>query len=255
MTKLLLFCHLFLWGSLMMPVVAQDAEPQAPASRRMETDRPHVSEAAAVVGPGVVQVESGFLSEVADGKRPLYSLPVLLRVGLSETAELRLESDSMMLDHAHRGGARDLNLGAKVMLMEDESVSMAVLLRCGVYTSTEGFRTHLEPGAKLLLGAELSETLGFELNLGLTSVFDGDNTVTRIEPNFAVALTQSLDEHWSVFGEVFGEGVHGVPFQLYAQTGLMLAPGPDSQWDFEIIRGLSRGTQEWGFGFGYSRRF
>lgn len=221
----------------------------------METDRPHVSEAAAVVGPGTVQLETGFVGELSGDQGPLYSFPVLLRVGVSDTAELRLESDSMFLDGRSRFGPGDLNIGAKVMLLESEEVNVALLMRCGVHTAGQGFRTHIEPGAKLLLGKDLSESLALEVNLGLTSVFDSNDAVTRIEPNFAVALTQSLDEELSVFGEVFGFGTYGQPLALYAQTGLMLMPSADSQWDFEVILGLSPGTQEWGVGFGYSQRF
>ena len=218
----------------------------------IETDRPHVSEGACVVGPGTVQLEAGLLTDLSAGDRPVYNLPALLRVGVSDSWELRLESDSFgLIDQ--RMGFSDLNLGAKVMLYEGETFDAAALLRLGVYTHGEGFAGHLIPEAKLLIGTDLTDSLAMEVNLGMASIFDGEKGV--LEPNFSVALTQSLDDQWSLFGEVFGVGAHRQPVAIFAQGGMMVLLSNDSQFDFEVIKGLTPGSQDWSIGAGYSQRF
>lgn len=88
------------------------------------TDRPDFVESSAVVGKGRLQVETSVAVDrsSANGEREtVWSTPTLLRVGVSDTIELRVESDGVVRRRtsapgspaATERGYADLSLGMK----------------------------------------------------------------------------------------------------------------------------------------------
>ncbi len=69
------------------------------------TDRPDFVESSNVVGRGRFQIETSVLAErdKSDGVRArTYSMPTLLRYGVGDVLELRLETDGRTVQHAGR---------------------------------------------------------------------------------------------------------------------------------------------------------
>ena len=84
------------------------------------TDRPDFVESSNVVGRGRFQIETSVLAErdKTDGVRArTYSMPTLLRYGVGDVLELRLETDGRTVQHAGSDGTTagyaDTALGVK----------------------------------------------------------------------------------------------------------------------------------------------
>lgn len=69
----------------------------------LSTDRPDFVEASETVGKGRVQIETSFLTERerhGDERERTDSMPTLLRIGLSKSFELRIESEGRTVQHS-----------------------------------------------------------------------------------------------------------------------------------------------------------
>ena len=90
---------------------------------KIATDRPDFVESSVVVGRAIVQIETSVAQErnKANGLRErTFSTPSLLRVGVSDSVELRLETDGHMVMHTDSGatstserGYADASFGVK----------------------------------------------------------------------------------------------------------------------------------------------
>jgi hypothetical protein len=87
---------------------AVEAQERTPERTRenlgpIATDRPDFVESSQVVGEGRVHIETSFLGErerSEEGRERSTSMPTLLRIGLSESLELRIESDGRTVRHS-----------------------------------------------------------------------------------------------------------------------------------------------------------
>ncbi|MDQ2821449.1 MAG: transporter [Pseudomonadota bacterium] len=118
------------------------------------TDRPDFVESSKVVGIGRFQIETSVAAEQdrdVGVRRRSYSTPTLLRYGISDTLELRVETDGRMIEQTtlqHRGarstaaGYADTALGVKWHVVDDAPgvPSMAVLLHADLASGSEIFR-------------------------------------------------------------------------------------------------------------------
>lgn len=235
-----------------------DHDPLTGRPRRIDPDRPHVSEAPVVVGEGTFQIESGVLyaNSRTVGEAAGVSTPTLLRIGTSHDTELRIESD--FLNYQSRQlGLGDVSLGLKHVFW-DEDVELAMLYTYSFVTGSSAFRGVAEPEIKMLIGFELSEKTEVEVNLGARSTVDPDSSVRFAQGTFAVAVTHSLVPHQlAVFGELYGDGPiqPGRGAALVGQAGFLYRLDDDTQLDMEFLRGLSSSGLDWGLGIGVSARY
>ena len=84
------------WVRLIGAGICLSGSLAAGAADQISTDRPDFVESSDVVGAGHIQIETGFSSERnnADGIRSrTRSTPTLVRLGVSENLELRIETD------------------------------------------------------------------------------------------------------------------------------------------------------------------
>lgn len=128
----------------------------AHAADAISTDRPDFVESSDVVGAGHVQIETGFSSErdKRDGvSTRTRTTPTLLRIGVSEAVELRIETDGYARrttrDPAATGtlrerGYNDVSLGAKWRVQEGDedkgTPGLAWLLHVDVDSGSSAFR-------------------------------------------------------------------------------------------------------------------
>ncbi len=87
------------WELQILCAIALSASAVVHAEDSIATDRPDVVESSEVVGKGRFQIETSFAAEREAKNSPrtrTYSTPTLLRIGVSENVELRMETDGLM---------------------------------------------------------------------------------------------------------------------------------------------------------------
>ena len=233
-------------------------DPKSHKPRRIDPDRPHVSEAPVIVGTGTLQIEAGVLVSSSRGRSEptRTTTPTLLRYGTSPETEFRVELDLLNFQD-RRLGFGDVSLGVKHVIA-DEGPEMAMLYRYKLNAGSNGFQSAPEPEVKFLLGFDLSDKTEVEVNLGVRSTIDPEGTHRFLQGTFAVAVTHSLiPRQLAFFGEIYGDGPYrpGHGGELTAQGGFLLRLDEDTQLDAEILRGLSATGLDWGCGLGISTRY
>lgn len=140
------------------------------------TDRPDFVESSKVVGTGRVQIETSVLAERAreDGLRVrTYSTPTLLRFGVGETIELRVESDGRVIERATPGtaaGYADTALGVKWHVLDDGPVmpSVGILLHADLPSGSGAFKgTGVRPSLRVAAEWDLPAGMGLGVMPGL----------------------------------------------------------------------------------------
>ena len=123
------------------------------------TDRPDFTESASVPGHGRVQVEGGWTVEESGETREHSLGEILVRIGLGERFEARIEPGSWIsadAGDADVSGLDDAGLGFKVLLFEEIPPSfpaVALLLSSSVPTGDDEIGSQeWQPEARLALG-------------------------------------------------------------------------------------------------------
>lgn len=160
----------------------------ARADEGIGTDRPDFVESSQVVGPGRFQVEWGFARERSDdasgARLRIDSTPTLLRLGVSDTLELRIETDgyqrsrseaSAPLRVTRERGVADTSLGVKWHMQDGDQATgrpaIAWLLHVDVDTGSAAFRgSGLRPSLRVVGEWELAD----ELSVGAMGGFAVD---------------------------------------------------------------------------------
>lgn len=151
----------------------------------INADRPGLADGSAVVGEGRVQVETGLQRDSRrDGTEPVRStfIPTLLRIGLSESLEARVEGELYVWERrsgAPRAeGAAPLAIGAKYRLREAAGPgqgALGAIVRVSPPSGSKGERTQRTTGdLRLAADWELESGWSFNPNLGAAVHADGD---------------------------------------------------------------------------------
>lgn len=163
----------FIWYALLLPFPAL-----AVASDGIVTDRPDFVESSNVVGSGRFQIETSLLAE-----RPRWddvhvrtlTTPTLLRYGVGETLEWRIETDGRVNEHATLPGAglranttgyADTSIGVKWHWLDGAPglPSTGILLHADLPSGSPALRgTGVRPS--LRLAAEWELPAGFSLGV------------------------------------------------------------------------------------------
>ena len=233
------------------------------------TDRPDFVESSNTVGRGRVQLETSVAWERdhADGVEvETSSTPSLLRVGVSERWELRLESDGWLRSRARaagtaetlRGGA-DVSVGAKYHLRDrDGAPSMAWLLHADLPTGERAFRGHgVRPSLRFVAEWELPRDLSLGVMPGVIRDDDGSGH-DYTAGIFGIVLGKSWTPRFRTFVEVAAEqlarprdGGNAVSFDL---GGAWLL-SDDMQLDVAMSAGLSDAALDRAVTVGWSHRW
>jgi Putative MetA-pathway of phenol degradation len=223
----------------------------------MHADRPELTLSARTVAPGRVQLESELAverEEGADENRVV--LPSLLRVGVVQGLELRLESDLLVFEGAERGTS-DLSVGVKWNLLDGDP-TLGILADLVIPAGNEHFRSEGSiPSFRLMSDIPLGEGWEMRLNAGGTSIIeDGDRNFEAI---FGVAvfaeLAEGVEAHVE-YGRMGAQrGERGRPIQV-VDTGLAFKIDRDTHFDVAIFKGLDNEEgMDWRFSIGFAKRF
>ena len=239
---------------------------------RMVTDRPHLAEAAATVGLGRVQIETGYTyyQDSANGSRvQTDSFPeTLLRVGLfQEWFEFRVqynylrEQSDTAVSQSVLQGSDDLYLGAKLGLVEQSGLlpELTIFPQMRVPSGSPGITAdEVLPGMNFVYVWRVGERLEIECNT---------NVNKRRDPNlgsFYTEYLQTFNFEYDLIAEaiLFNEfaifspvGSQSVPGQAYAHAGIQYFLLPNLQVDFHAAVGLNEAADDFFGGSGISARW
>ena len=244
----------------------------AHAEEPITTDRPDFVESSDVVGKGRVKVEAGmsFESNHRTDAR-LRTIPTLLRIGVSETVELRAETDGYAWERTRDAstgavtkvhGYSDTSLGLKWHAQDGDEASgrpsMAWLLHVDVDSGSSAFRgDDLRPSLRGVAEWELPH----DASIGVMGGVLVDRNAERhryASGILAVTLGKSLTPKWRAFIELAGvqlaERRNGGSV-VTADTGLTYLLTDSVQLDLSLARGLTHDSPYVQWGFGASIRF
>lgn len=253
---------------LVLPTLAHAADEKD----QIVTDRPDFVESSNVVGKGRFQLETSVALErdQANGIRQrTYSTPTLLRFGISDTMEARIETDGRMrsvTDDLQSGsrqtqnGYADVSLGVKWHVADAQGArpSMAVLGHVDLDSGSGPFRA-AGKGGSLRLAAEweLPDDFGLGVMPGLAWQHN-DNGERYTSGIFGIVLGKEWSERCRTFVEYsaprIARGRDGGSLTTVDIGGSYLLTDM-VQVDTALSRGLNRNTPDWSWTVGLSIKF
>jgi outer membrane putative beta-barrel porin/alpha-amylase len=188
-------------------------------SAEISTDRPDFVESAATVGSGRVQMETSFaMSNAEEGAlaTTTWTTPTLIRVGVTEVFELRLESDWLVRsettpaiglpDVTH--GVADLSVGAKWHVRDQGHglPALAVLVHADLPSGSEGVAG---AGTRPSIRVSGEWDLGHEVGLGIMPGlrYDRDGPERFLSGVLGLAIGKGWTAKWGTFAELALEQV------------------------------------------------
>lgn len=253
-------------AALLLPALAMPAY----AEEAIITDRPGLVESSKVVGAGRFQIETSFAldRDNTEGIRQrTYYTPTLLRFGIGDTIEARIETDGRMRAVTANGNTRqtdngyaDLALGVKWHLADAQGAtpSMAVLAHLDLDSGSSAFRATGKGGSLRLSSEwELPDDWGLGVMPGLAWQHDdhGERYTSAI---LGIALSKAWSERCSTFvsysAPQIARGRHGGVMTTADIGGTWLLT-QSAQLDTALSRGLNRNTPDWSWTLGLSVKF
>lgn len=230
------------------------------AEEPISTDRPDFVESSLVVGAGRVQVETSVAYERdargGDTARTL-AVPTLLRVGLGEAWEARLETDGWLRQRvedsagnkARATGFGDVALGVKYHLPGEGPLgaSSALLFHVDLATGAEEFKGEgARPSLRYVAEWELADQWAMGVMPGLAYNTDaaGDRYVSGIAGiTVAYAWTERFRSFAELAAEEIGAGDHA-DAQVSFDTGVAYLLTHNVQLDAAVYSGLNKNTPD-----------
>ena len=228
------------------------------------TDRPDFVESSNVVGKQRVQVETSVAFERnsdAGVRERTSSTPTLVRVGMSDTLELRLESDGRMrtrvTGEAAYSGTADASFGVKWHALDaaGRAPSVGVLIHADLPSGSARLRGHgVRPSARLVAEWELPDDFSVGVMPGLS--YESDEPGKRhVNGIVGLVLGKELTERVRGFVEIAApqiararDGGSVVTFN----TGVAYLLTPHCQIDTALSRGLNARTPDLSWTVGLS---
>jgi hypothetical protein len=237
----------------------QPAEAQDCAVAPISADRPGFSTPTAIVPLGDIQLEAGATASRFGNERDYSFGELLLRVPVTERAELRVGLPSYLVSRADgrwASGADDLIVETKILLSSGEHAAYALLLNSLLPTGSREVAEHrFQPGAALAADFTLSQAAEVTLNLGYVHASDAGE---RYDQVFGVSsLNLMLTPDIGGFAEVYAFNPADGPVQKYVDGGFTYLLNARTQLDVSGGVGLDNasGGPDYFYAFGISRLF
>ena len=245
------------------------------ADEAITTDRPDFVESSDVVGKGRFQLETGFgweRSVDSPGiKRKSLSTPTLLRFGVSDDVELRLETDGYSRTRSEDAatsavtrerGYADLSLGVKWHMQDGDEATgrpaIAWLLHMDVDSGSGPFRGNgIRPSLRVVGEWELPGGLSAGAMGGV--VVDRNNEGRRFVTGIlALTVAKSWTQEFRTFVELAGQRIaptrNGGSVVTF-DVGAAYLLDKSMQIDVAMSRGLTRQSPDLQFTTGLSIKF
>jgi hypothetical protein len=251
------------------------AAVQAPAfagDDAIVTDRPDFVESSNVVGKGRFQIETSVAVDRSNNallRERTVSTPTLLRYGIGDTLELRLETDgrsvsrSQAMPHGEverEAGYADAALGVKwhVADAQGSRPSLGLLLHADLPSGSRALRGHgVRPSLRVAAEWELPDDFSLGVMPGLARDTD-DAGRHYVHGIFGIVLGKELTQSVRGFVEIaaphVARAVHGGT-QATFDVGAAWLLSDSLQLDSMLSRGLNRRTSDlsWTVGLSFKR--
>ena len=234
-------------------------------------DRPDVANSSQVVGHGRLQLEIGVdwaRQRNDDLHVRTLSTPALLRIGLGDTTELRVETDGRSIEHAvdpatrartTSAGWNATSIGFKWRFADGEGVRPALGL-IGAIALPTGSAALRAQGVlpQMVLAAEWELPNGWSLAVTPGAGADVDDDGARYRyAILAASLGKKFTERVQGFFEVAAPQIasasHGGD-RVQVDAGVSWRLNRNCQVDAMVVHGLNRHTPDLGLAFGLSVR-
>jgi hypothetical protein len=234
-------------------------------------DRPNVANSSQVVGAGRVQLEIGAQWDRQrddDVHTRTLTTPTLLRIGLNDTLELRIDTDGRSIEHATAAadgthttsaGWADTAVGFKWHGAEQDGARPSLGL-IGALTLPTGSTALRGKGARpqLDVPAEWDLSQGWSLAVMPGAGMDSDDNGKHYGYGvFAASLGKVFTERVHGFAELAAPQIaragHGGS-QTLVDAGVSYLVNKDCQLDAMVVHGLNRNTPDLSLAFGLSIR-
>lgn len=232
------------------------------------SDRPDFVNSSDVVGKGRVQIEAGVGIERdrdAGTKERTTTTPVLLRVGVSESLELRVSTDGHT-DHRTDGSAQarergwaDDTLGVKWHARDAEgrSPSLGFILEADFDSGSRAFRGNgVQPSLSMAAEWELPGDFSLGVMPGVTRARNDDGS-HAVNGFFGIVLDRSWNDRFTTFAEFAAPRIARAKnggSQAQVDVGAAWLLTRDCQFDLMYSRGLNGRTPDHAIAFGVSLR-
>lgn len=243
------------------------------AEDQIQTDRPDFVESSNTVGKGRFQIETSIGYERdrnAEESSRTFSLPTLLRLGLSDDWELRFESDSFLKQNVHDRVTGDRNsnsdwadysLGLKWHQQDGDdkgSPSVGWLFHVDMPGGTNSFVSNkFRPSVRMVAEWELADEYSLGIMPGL--IYDvNDNNDRFIGGILGIVLGKSFTDKFRGFVEFGGQTITSKSnggSQLTFDIGVAYLVSNLVQLDILYNRALNQYTPDNTFGLGLSIKF
>jgi hypothetical protein len=229
------------------------------------SDRPDYTESTVTVRPGVVQLEGGHTFERVTSEKTNTTGELLLRIGIAQRAELRIEPGSytkITSPGAEASGWEDGALGTKLRLYARPNDTpsfvpdISLVAATSLPTGGRVFRQRrLQPEAKLANAWTITDKVDLSTNLVVSRPVDENGRYTELaaSASFGFDLTPRLGAFAEVFG--FAPQRDNVGRTHYVDTGFTFGLTPNFQLDARGGVGLNGAAPDYFIGFGLVRRW
>lgn len=251
------FSFLLLAAACGLPLAASAGDDDT-----ISTDRPDFVESSQVVGKGRLQLETSLQWErdrAGGVTARALTTPTLLRIGVADALELRVETDGRTIEHAGdpasgahtvSAGWADLSAGVKWHIADQDGMrpSVGMIAEVALPTGSAALRgSGFRPSIEL----PVEWDLGHDWSLGVMPGVVRDSDVTY--GVFAASVGKAFSERLHGFAEVAAPQIgHGT--QAIVDTGVAWLVNRDCQIDAMVVHGVNRQTPGLSLAFGVSVR-
>jgi len=242
-----------------LPAHAQEQSSGEP----LKTDRPDFVESSESVGKGRFHLETSFLVErerSSEERERTWSMPTMLRYGLSDTLELRIESEGRTVQHVRdresgerstTAGYADSSIGLLWHLMDGEGTrpSLGVLVDATLPTGSNALRGKgVRPSLRVVGEWELPGEMELGMMPGIAFRHEEENdrsTARHVYGLFGIVLDKAFSERFHGLAEIslprIARTRHGGT-QATFDVGATYLLSKDCQLDTLFSRGLNHRT-------------
>ncbi len=233
---------------------------------RIVTDRPDIVESSDVVALHRLQIETSLAGERARGGAQTRATPTLLRYGLAQDWELRLESEGRIVERsgipgqASERGYADASLGLKWHVQEGKgnNPGIGVLLHVDSPSGSANLRgIGWRPSLRAVFEWELEADWSVGVMPGL-AMLRNEQRERAVGGIFAIVLGKAWNARLRSFVELAAPQIarsHMGGVSTQCDVGLAYQLSPDWQVDAAFSKGLNRNSMAQAWTLGLSARF
>lgn len=238
--------------------MAASAQPAADADPAVTPYRPSVSTPAALSAPGWLELEAGVARARGAGLVRRDSLPYTVKLAFSEDWGVRFGGDAVVRQRDDTGqrlsGAGDSSIVLKRRFGIDDTSAFGLEAGATLATGRRGIGSgKSDYSVNAIYSADLGE-YHTDLNLVSTRIGSIGAGEGRAQQLWAASLSKSLDERWSVVGELSGTHQRGVDGSAQALFAASYNVSKALTLDAGIARSIRSGVNDWSVFSGFTWR-